>query len=1463
MTAAASHGARHLAYICPNIVLPSMMDKIYPALQTVTETHQTVAALSVLLNIVRPLLWRENYEHGGKHLSSILQLCLPGIDPNDASKTQHALAVYMTVLANVNIVDCSASPLPNDVSDEDREMYASTGFFEDWAIQFLDRVFCVLETLVAASSKIHSTERGLGHVLAVACEDFFEQLSAPLYQRATRKLHQWIMSNRLVHVGKTAGLICAGAVRANPKFALQLFLPEIGERVKVLFESYKTVDETDVDAEDTVDHELLWFLHILVRLVKFGGTALIEYRELLIDIFDHGLRMVPYKAAKLVGKIFRQTLKSLVTLYPLDTRSLTPSQLKEANNDPVKLFNMRGVTTGPKEDLEVQWHIVSAEELEFAEELTARYFEPAVKNLKRLTLDASMDTAADTSADSGRAPYSKAVVRADLLVVRNVIRVGLPLAPEFSADDGNITRPGDGKVVLRLPDLVIVPDNAALVAGIAEGRRQTTCDLMHSLVGFFLTQMEDDTKAMQMIIKIIKQLLCVRGVPERKYSYSMRSYDMVKRQYEDVVRGNKLHTRGLLITRVLLQHSRRMSKRRISSPFHEMYRTLISDLVLLGTSRYAKVRQQAQTTLFSSMAVFSQAKQGVIPKVMDLLSVPADEMEAKHQQLKGALHILAHRSVSKAINSDFTFIQMFIETVPLLHCNNKPSIQDMVSRAFSSLRQEFRTRNLELKLPEVCFQSAHHFCAAIDGKQDYFRTDALQQSKAHDSELASKFDVLVEQLISTLVNDAHNWRFELMLAGILLALLRDDRKIPRSVIVYFFRNLSHDMIHIRTQASRASNVIIAMCKTRPLKKQLLLHTSSDATPNVLTFVDDAPPSSESAETGDADILLAKRSCREQGHVFKAAQGARPTTKEDFEKATFVDKNYIGWNGWPENMLTYPPAQSQAETPVPFCNPWIEEILDEDGFIHQWIEYASQSKADGSALGFSDCRAELFKGLARNHGMKVFGYFKAEVIQLLEICETDGTGERASKQRCAAEIVAGVVRGAKHWPYDGYQVLWDWVVPLLEKHLGEVTNLNIHDWSCAIRFCVYDRDPRRFYRLTDVLFTSSLTMSEDDTAFAQHRKLYFLHTALEELSWRGQEPGADLLKDLTPFMSHPYKLVREKIARCLFVALRAFWNPYQSKEAEKVNNDLADANSPIRGFVTQMAASFASTKSGGQLTDPTTKKHMTNCYKTVLIWISTTFHDGSSAALIPHLHILLPQLFSIPEMNPDDDELAGLCQTALGHASQAVLPSGHMEAYLNGTLEATHDKSWHARRRALVFIQVLAFRNLYLIPRQKVVEAVIRLVSDEQLEVRELASVTLSGMIRCGIAPTGLKDKFVAMAKTKIRKVRRQKKGKGESASPKPLTVEEKTALIHRHAGILGLQALITAFPYTIPEWMPSALVLVSGCINDPEPVKASVTKTLSEFWRTHQDDKQAIKDAFTEDEYDILKDLVIGYNYYA
>lgn len=56
---------------------------------------------------------------------------------------------------------------------------------------------------------------------------------------------------------------------------------------------------------------------------------------------------------------------------------------------------------------------------------------------------------------------------------------------------------------------------------------------------------------------------------------------------------------------------------------------------------------------------------------------------------------------------------------------------------------------------------------------------------------------------------------------------------------------------------------------------------------------------------------------------------------------------------------------------------------------------------------------VYQGLFRNYGSTFLPIFKAHIVELL----ADRSHEHHdSKQRCGMEILAGVIRGSKHWPY---------------------------------------------------------------------------------------------------------------------------------------------------------------------------------------------------------------------------------------------------------------------------------------------------------------------------------------------------------------------------------------------------------------------------------------------------------------
>uniref|UniRef100_A0A0N5ACP9 DUF3437 domain-containing protein n=1 Tax=Syphacia muris TaxID=451379 RepID=A0A0N5ACP9_9BILA len=141
--------------------------------------------------------------------------------------------------------------------------------------------------------------------------------------------------------------------------------------------------------------------------------------------------------------------------------------------------------------------------------------------------------------------------------------------------------------------------------------------------------------------------------------------------------------------------------------------------------------------------------------------------------------------------------------------------------------------------------------------------------------------------------------------------------------------------------------------------------------------------------------------------------------------------------------------------------------------------------------------------------------------------------------------------------------------------------------------------------------------------------------------------------------------------------------------------------------------------------------------------------------------------------------------------------------------------------------------------EKLKEILFLLIQDSQLEVREAAAETLSGFIHCFFfeIDTSMIKEFCNWS------------------------VCEKVS--RRHAGVLALSAVVQAFPYTVPSFLPNVLMQLCPHASDKQPIQGTVKKALSEFKRTHQDCWREHKTQFSEDQLAILTDLFVSPNYYV
>lgn len=84
----ASMAFHQMAQLRPDLVVPPLLERLYSAVDTVTEPHRLTAALQCVVSVVRPLVsGGKAYPEGPSHVIPLLMASLPAVDTNDIRKT--------------------------------------------------------------------------------------------------------------------------------------------------------------------------------------------------------------------------------------------------------------------------------------------------------------------------------------------------------------------------------------------------------------------------------------------------------------------------------------------------------------------------------------------------------------------------------------------------------------------------------------------------------------------------------------------------------------------------------------------------------------------------------------------------------------------------------------------------------------------------------------------------------------------------------------------------------------------------------------------------------------------------------------------------------------------------------------------------------------------------------------------------------------------------------------------------------------------------------------------------------------------------------------------------------------------------------------------------------------------------------------------------------------------------------
>uniref|UniRef100_A0A4W3GV83 Proteasome activator subunit 4b n=1 Tax=Callorhinchus milii TaxID=7868 RepID=A0A4W3GV83_CALMI len=923
-------------------------------------------------------------------------------------------------------------------------------------------------------------------------------------------------------------------------------------------------------------------------------------------------------------------------------------------------------------------------------------------------------------------------------------------------------------------------------------------------------------------------LLQFRGSHKHEFDSRWKSFNLVKKSMENRLHGKKRHIRALLIDRVMLQHELRTLTVE-GCEYRTIHRDLMRDLLLLSTSTYSQVRSKAQQVFFKALGTYNFCCRDLIPLVLEYLC--PDKQKITQQQFKGALYCLLgnHNGVCLANLHDWDCI---VATWPAIVWSGlskamsleKPSIVRLFDDLAEKIHRQYETIGLDFSV-NCCVE----FGVLLTKSKNPDPVSLLLTDE--------EIEIGIQRQQAKNTESLQPWKFEHIAIGFLSLLLRDDVPLPTRGIRFFVKCLNHDALIVR-------KVIICVFAGY-LGSFAMCHFCIMCT---LKLGGCRPSEIQPGDRPD-NVWLHYNS------------SSLPKTKDEWEACFFVEKTHWGYYTWPRKLLVYAPVDQQPKLgrgreEMSEAEQVIYDNFSDPQFVDQMIKFLSLEDRKGKDK-FNPRRFCLFKGLFRNFDEAFLSVLKPHMERLAADCHE-------STQRCVAEIIAGLIRGSKHWTYEKVEKLWEVLYPLLKTALSNITVETYSDWGTCIATACESRDPRKLHWLFELLMECPL--SGEGGSFADACRLYVLQGGLAQQEWRVPELMQRLLQYLEPKLTQVYKNVRERIGSVLtYIFMIDIVLP----------NSLPTLSPRISEFTTRIIVQLKPLMENDEeiqnhvveengIGEQDERTQAIKLLKTVLKWLMASAGRSFSTSVTEQIQ-LMPLLFKIAPVENDDsyDELKRDAKMCLSLMSQGLLYPHQASLVLDVLKLIAESSSWHAKYTVLTYLQTMVFYNLFVFLHNKVAIQdiswlIIKLLEDEQLEVREMAATTLSGLLQCNflIMDSPMQTHFQKLCKTRLPKKRKRDPGMVVDTIP-------PADLVRRHAGVLGLSACILSSPYEVPTWMPQLLMDLSAHLNDPQPIEMTVKKTLSNFRRTHHDNWQEHKQQFTDDQLVVLTDLLVSPCYYA
>lgn len=1442
-----------------------VIESIQELLISSTSPVQLISSINVLSKICFIILpnnsssFEEIYSSNMKSLLNFLHQTLPGIDSNDFFKTETTLSFYNSFakMASYDILQ----------TNEYQEL------FNDWSLLFFKRILEFLLNLQKEDVK------SVRYRITTTLHDLIPLWNDDQYDKFIDLFFNFINSN----ISTISYSVYASIIRIFHQTSSNS--QNLCE--KTLAHFVKILDVKNNEFSNLLSNDYLkWNLGILIGAIDgFNAEFIVSNKETLFSFiysgFHHSSKEIFSCSLHILNVIFHR----LSFFYQL------PICKKSNYSD--KIIS--------KDSMKISWY-EPGDHVHVAYEILDNLLSTCKNEIHTLFNLEKQTTETNTNEEQ----TTKLFIHLDI-TERQKLERNLKLLSNILSHGGMLLRNSEehtSEIQIENPGFNLRKIQRLYIGDFFKQSNYSRRELIGSLLllcGDQITSNDNNSMnlfsshVIQVLSKIIKHFLsdsvsCL-SYHKKYFSYKKDKQNFTIRLHPKAISSKcNLYPISTLHDRIWIQLQRRVSLQNQYLNYTPLHKKLIHLQYILSQNEYIDVRRIAQRSFSSSCIHFITSRDYFINQIFtffnsllsnnDIIS-SNDKIDSLLSNLKGNLYLLLSSSIMSIIrenwNQQSRFLQIILQISTIFE---RPSIQKLIYMICTSyITLQFYSLPIVTGMPEKSISSS-----SLDS------TVLLHAKKQHEintNENQQAFNEITNTLIEISPTPI-NWRYEILRLTILFTLhCRNDIPLHPKIIQIFLKNLSSDIKIIRKFSCSAissllglhsptkhteiySNWNISMKELNVMKLQIQSHETSKEENNYLI----------NTEMRDIFLDIWKNEKWLDGCInFFVEDHHIKTEEEEADKQPFdlslisqIASQFLG-SAIQFDISIQPSSGSIPSDVLQTLSTSIEQKIrwPLSNFHEDNVSYLFNIK---NANLFYEIFSSIFYPLLKEEKeekklQEIFDHF------LQKIKELASSNER-KHQVTVAEIISGTQKALLtnnneenyFFTYFFKNSFFDIWKNVFNGEIGFSL-----DWPTAIRFSLTGLTPSKYLpHFLPILYSANVfnensRKQDDKNSFLpllKHnsneissnklvRSLACIRSMFIEGNWRFNEISLNeeenlsflLISSILSHGSYPSSVVRVELAQIISILIQ--------------NNIKLDKNVKSSNFFSlkKLIPFYNEQKNEKNLL--INEKEVSLQRETVLLFLTNLFSKSIGSELLGEIidDILFTVFHSLKDDSNYVQQLARSCLALIAQARYSLPTAIHFIDSLEKNIYSSSD--WHLRRAILPVIQIFDFNHRFLLNddlHKKIHEICIKLLMDSQIEVRELASISLSSVLR------GWNEDYIIELSNRFLKASNMNIS-SSSSSDSSSSKNEKRFLV-RHGGVLGLCALVRMFPYDLPSFIVPVIMKLVEHNEDPTVISSSVRNTMKEFWRTHQEMWHVYKaNVLTLEQATILQDILISPSYYA